>query len=153
MKTKIFLTILAIVSVVLIAGCKKDDFREIVVECPAVELANPANAATGVPLNQGISVTFNENMYPESCNAEAPFTLKGATPVAGTVSYNGKIATFTPSANLLPGTTYTATITEKFKNIAGIPLANEYVWSFTTVNEEGDNVTLSESAQAKKNQN
>ncbi|MFH0865330.1 MAG: Ig-like domain-containing protein [Bacteroidota bacterium] len=144
--------IYTIILAVLIAGCKKDDFREIVVECPVVELANPANAATGVPLNQGISVTFNENMYPESCNAEAPFTLEGVTQVEGTVSYNGKTATFTPSANLLPGTTYTATITEKIKNIAGIPLANEYVWSFTTVDEAGGNVILIEGAQAKKNQ-
>ncbi len=150
MKTKKLISILTIVSVVLTAGCKKDDFKEIAVKCPAVELSNPRSGGTGIPVNQIITVTFNENMYPVSCNTEAAFTLEGGTPVAGTVSYNGKTVTFTPSGNLLPGTTYTATITEKVKNIAGIPLAENNVWSFTTVDEADGNVILSESTQVKK---
>jgi hypothetical protein len=32
------------------------------------------------------------------------------------------------------GTTYTATITTGAQNTAGIALANNYVWTFTTVN-------------------
>lgn len=128
--------IFTIILAVLIAGCKKDDFTEIKAECPAVESTNPANGSTGVLLNQGISVTFNENMSPATfCDEEDPFTLAGPTPVAGTVSFKGTTVTFTPSENLLPGTTYTATISKQVKNAAGIPLANKYIWSFTTISE------------------
>jgi hypothetical protein len=155
MKTKKHLTILVIVSVILIAGCKKDNFKEIVGICPIVQSTNPANGATDIPLNQGISVTFNENMNPAtfnltSCDMESPFTLQGVTPVAGKVSYNGTTATFTSSDNLLSGTTYTAIITEKVKNLAGIPLAKNFVWSFTTVGEAGGNIILNEGTQVKK---
>jgi hypothetical protein len=155
MKTKILLTILAIVTVVLIVGCKKDDFIEIKGLCPTVESANPANGASGIPINQGISVNFNQNMNPASfiqtsCNMQAAFTLQGSALVAGTVTYNGTTATFTPSSNLLPSTTYTATITGRVNNLKGIPLANNYVWSFTTVEDAGGNVILSENTLAKK---
>lgn len=149
-KTIKLLATLAIVSVILITGCKKDDFTEILVECPSVDLTNPVDGATGVPLNQEISVTFNENMNPASCDTLAPFTLQGATPVAGIISYNGKTVTFTPSENLLPGTTYTATISTKFNNHSGIPLANKYEWSFTTVDGNIANIATGGDFQAKE---
>ena len=61
------------------------------------------------------------------------FTVKiGISTVLGTVTYSGSTATFTPTSNLLPNTTYTATVTTGAKNLAGIPLANNYVWSFST---------------------
>jgi hypothetical protein len=59
--------------------------------------------------------------------------MTGADIVPGVVNYSGTtIATFTPTSNLLSGTTYTATITTIVKNPAGTPLANNYVWSFNT---------------------
>src|SRR5207249_3325118 len=61
------------------------------------------------------------------------FTLKqGTTPVAGTVNYSGVTATFTPAANLVPLTTYTATISTGAKDLAGNALASDMSWSFTT---------------------
>src|SRR2546425_1038839 len=61
------------------------------------------------------------------------FTLKqGTTPVAGTVSYSGVTATFTPAANLAPLPTYTATISTGTKDLAGNALASDMSWSFTT---------------------
>jgi hypothetical protein len=48
------------------------------------------------------------------------------------VNYAGTTATFTPTGNLLSGNTYTATITTVAKNPAGVPLANNYVWTFST---------------------
>jgi len=61
------------------------------------------------------------------------FTVKiGTTSVLGTVTYSGSTATFTPSSNLNSNTTYTATITTGAKNVAGVPLANNYVWTFNT---------------------
>jgi len=108
MKKIIYSLTIAIVSVILIAGCKKDDFKEITRACPFVESTSPENAALGVSLNQGISITFNDNMNPASCSTEAPFTLEGPTSIAGSVSYNGTTMTFKPIENLSSGTTYTA---------------------------------------------
>jgi hypothetical protein len=99
---------------------------------PTVSFTVPANAATGVPINQKVSATFSEAMDPATITT-ATFTLKqGATPVAGTVSYIGQTATFTPSSNLVANTTYTATITTGAKDLAGNALASNYAWSFTT---------------------
>jgi len=63
------------------------------------------------------------------------FTVKqGTTPVTGIVLYNDQTlaALFTPTVDLLPNTTYTATITTGAKNTAGVPIASNDVWSFTT---------------------
>jgi hypothetical protein len=62
------------------------------------------------------------------------FTLmNGVTPVAGAVTYTGSIASFTPTVNLLGGVTYTATVTTAARNVAGIPMASNFVWTFTTI--------------------
>ena len=103
------------------------------ITAPTVILTDPINNATNVPLNKVVTATFSEPMNP-AIILGGIFSLKqGATPVAGTVTYTGSTVSFTPSANLLSGTTYTATITTGAKNLAGTPMANNYVWSFTTV--------------------
>src|SRR2546422_981106 len=52
--------------------------------------------------------------------------------MAGTVSYSGVTATFTPAGNLAPLTTYTATISTGARDLAGNALSTDLVWSFTT---------------------
>lgn len=102
-----------------------------VVVAPSVTSTDPANLATGVPLNKVTSVIFSEAMDPTSITAST-FTLKtGATFISGTISYSGTTAMFTPASNLLSGTLYTATLNTGAKNLAGVALANDYVWSFT----------------------
>ncbi len=99
---------------------------------PTVISTDPASNATGVPLNKIIRATFSMAMDPLTINTST-FLLKiGAASVAGAVTYSGTTASFTPSSNLISNTTYTATITTGAKNIAGVSLANNYVWSFTT---------------------
>jgi len=101
---------------------------------PTVTLTVPANAATGVPINQNLSATFSEAMDPLTMTA-ATITLKqGATPLAGVVTYAavGKTATFNPADDLAPLTTFTATITTGAKDLAGNPLLSNFAWSFTT---------------------
>jgi len=102
---------------------------------PMVIATVPVNLATAVPINQALSATFNGAMNPATINA-ATFTLTGpgTTPVTGVVAYiaAGSTATFTPAANLLPNTVYTATITTGAQNLAGTGLAANYVWTFTT---------------------
>ena len=135
MSVKKLLTTLAIVSVVLIAGCKKDKFKETPGECPLVISTDPANLAIAIPLNKVISVTFNENMNPITITSES-FTLetvaKGSSLVTGVVSISGAIASFTPSSPLVPNTTYTGTINNSVKDLFGNSLQANYIWTFTT---------------------
>src|SRR5450759_3841860 len=99
---------------------------------PTVISTVPAIDATGVVLNIAVTATFSVPMDPLTLTATT-FTIKqGATPVAGTVSYSGSTATFTPAANLAASLIYTATITTGAKNVQGTPLASDYVWKFTT---------------------
>lgn len=99
---------------------------------PFVVSTDPAPGALGVVLNKKISATFSEPMNPATLNMTT-FTLKqGTVSVAGTVSYLGNTATFSPTSNLAQATTYTATITTGARDSTGMPLANNYVWTFTT---------------------
>lgn len=105
---------------------------------PTIISTDPLNLATGVALNKLITATFSEVMTEATITAASTFTLKqGTTNISGSVSYNGLVATFTPSSNLLSSTTYTATITTVAKNLVGNALANNYVWTFTTVGSSG----------------
>src|SRR5205807_2016485 len=99
---------------------------------PTVTFTVPTNAATGVAISQKIAVAFSEAMDPLTITT-ANFTLKqGTTPVAGTVSYAGVTATFTPASALAPLTAYTATITTWARDLAGNALVTDFGWSFTT---------------------
>src|SRR5205807_2242586 len=99
---------------------------------PTVTFTVPTNAATGVAISQKIAVAFSEAMDPLTITT-ANFTLKqGTTPVAGTVSYAGVTATFTPASALAPLTAYTATITTGARDLAGNAPATDFRWSFTT---------------------
>jgi hypothetical protein len=100
---------------------------------PTVISVVPLNSATSVATNSKPTVTFSEAMNPSTITS-ASYTLKqGTTTVAGTVSYTGTTATFTPTNVLTGGTGYTATITTVAKDISGNALASNYSWSFTTV--------------------
>ena len=109
---------------------------------PVVQSVSPANNSTGISVAPSITATFTEDMLSVFIDSTT-FTLKqGSTPVAGTVSYNSttKTATFTPSANLLYSTTYTAMITTGVKDMATNSMSTDYVWSFTTMADTGDTI-------------
>jgi len=104
---------------------------------PTVISTVPANAATGVAINQAVNATFSKAMDPATIST-ATFTLvTGNAPVTGTVAYDvpSRVATFTPASNLTPNATYTATISTGVKDVAGNALASGVApnpWSFTT---------------------
>jgi len=98
---------------------------------PTVIAVLPANLAVDLPTNSLVSATFSEEMDPLTLTTES-FTLSGANPVTGTVTYSGTTATFTPAANLAPDTLFTATITTTATDASGNPLALNHVWTFTT---------------------
>ncbi len=99
---------------------------------PTVTATNPTNLSTGITLNKAITGKFSTKMDPLTINASS-FTIKaGTTPIEGVISYSDSTATFIPSVDLLPETTYTGTISIEALNTDGIPLAVEYTWTFNT---------------------
>jgi hypothetical protein len=125
---------------------------------PTVTSSNPTDgnllvttSTTGVA-NSGklITATFSLPMDPATINsATAPltFTLKettSGTAVLGTVTMDAShtVATFTTTAALSPGISYTASITTAATSLAPpattpTAISCSYVWTFTTVSPVG----------------
>lgn len=100
---------------------------------PAVTATNPADGATGVPVNATLTATFSENLDPASVtSATFQVTYGTGTPIPGSVTYlNGRVQ-FTPTYALVAGTLHMATLTVGIRDESGNALANNYVWTFTT---------------------
>jgi len=99
---------------------------------PTVASVDPAGATTNISPGRSINVTFSEEMDSATITTST-FTLKkGATPIAGTVSYSGLKATFIPNATLDSNSVYTAKISTGAEDIAGNALTADYTWNFTT---------------------
>jgi len=102
---------------------------------PTVISVAPPNGAAGICPGTVVTATFSEAMKPSTINTTT-FTLTGPgiAPVAGAVTYvaSSDVATFTPNSPLALNTLYTATITTGAQDLAGDPLASDYVWTFTT---------------------
>ena len=107
----------------------------------------PAISAAGICPNASINATFSipsgQKLDPASVN---PLTFRVATAapqslavVATTISVDaatGKIATFVPSADLVPGLTYTATLTGGATGVKDLAtpantMTNTYTWNFS----------------------
>ena len=104
---------------------------------PTVISTNPVNGATSVPINRKITATFSEAMNPATVTAAGVFSLMvttGGALVPGTATFVAANNTviFSPTANLLPNTQYTATISTAAKSAVGNGLAANYIFSFTT---------------------
>jgi len=126
---------------ILFAGCKKDDFgAEVVGLCPVV-VTDPADKAVDVVLDKVISATFNTDMNAATINKSTFIIKKGSATISGEVSptSDAKVYTFTPDVALSPFTTYTGRITTGVKDTLRTSMADDYVWTFTTLPE----VTLS----------
>lgn len=99
---------------------------------PTVLSTDPLDRSKDVSVDKVISATFSELMDTTTINNES-FTLHiGNTPVEGTITYEGTSVYFTPAAHCTACSSYVVTITTAVKNLAGVPLANNYVWSFST---------------------
>ena len=119
---------------------------------PAVSFTDPASGAVNVATNKQIAVTFNAAMDALTVTS-ANFTLQGpgAAIVAGTVTYAGVTATFTPTGGLAVNTLYTATVSTGMRDLSGNALAANYSWSFTT-GTTGDTTAPAVSATIPVNQ-
>ena len=113
---------------------------------PTVLSTLPQSGAISVTLNASVSGTFSDRMSAASI-ATTTFTLTSgasAITVPGKVIYAEGKATFWPSAPLLSGTRYDATITTSGHSVDGAPLEISHSWSFTT----GDSLRSDLSAPA-----
>jgi YVTN family beta-propeller protein len=104
---------------------------------PTVTAFAPANGATGVATGTVVTATFSEAMNDATIGTSTFELRNGSTPVTATVAYNAatRVATLTPSAALLPSTTYSATVRGGAGGVAdsaGNVLASSSTWSFTT---------------------
>jgi hypothetical protein len=103
---------------------------------PTVSATTPLNLATGVARSTNVTATFSEAMTASTLNNTTVKVVKKGTttPVGATVSYDAatKKVTLNPNVDLARGTTYNATVTIGAKDLAGNPLAQNKVWSFTT---------------------
>jgi hypothetical protein len=135
MKTKFWRTaMIACLLAVFIGGCK-DENVETVGVCPLVVSTTPVNLAVNVPLEQVVTVTFNEAMNPATIGPSA-FDLsspgssggrqKGS--VTGELTYDAATFTmkFTPHQKLSANTTYTGKINTSVKDMMGNALQVDY---------------------------
>ncbi|MBI5206187.1 MAG: Ig-like domain-containing protein [Candidatus Firestonebacteria bacterium] len=101
---------------------------------PSIVMTTPSNNAASVDISSNISVLFSDSMDTSTINAST-FTLKNNLNniVPGVVNLNGKTAVFAPSSKLEYNMTYKATISKEVKNSSGIPMTDNYTWSFTTL--------------------
>ena len=118
----------SLATMVLMGACKEDLFEEEIVDCPMVESTDPEDQATSVPNAQIISVVFNKEMDPSTINSNS-IIVEG---VSGTVSYSGFTATFTPSTPLDPNSIFVGKVKTSARDLYGLALEEEYVWTFST---------------------
>lgn len=105
-----------------------------------VASVDPEADATGVLVTAAVRARFLEPLDPASVDA-GTFTLERrdtGEPVAGSASYDefADTATFRPAADLAPGTTFTATLTDGIRLAAVRPFPGPMTWSFTTAPEQ-----------------
>jgi hypothetical protein len=103
---------------------------------PAVSDHYPGSEDTGVFLNINITATFTEDVVAASIN-KSSCTLyeNGATePVSYELSYDSseKTVIIDPSSNLTQNTTYRVTISKEVEDHAGLTMASNESWTFTT---------------------
>jgi Pretoxin HINT domain/Bacterial Ig-like domain/Alpha-2-macroglobulin family len=98
----------------------KDHFR--------VLSSTPGNAATNVPINTGIEVTFS---HPNLAGYENNFSISPA--VKGSFEYHARTAVFVPTEPLAAGELYTVTVSGKL-GLTGSDekLGEDYIFSFET---------------------
>jgi hypothetical protein len=123
---------LVTVVVTLLAACGGGSDSPGDTTAPTVTATIPVNGASGVGVRTTLSATFSEALNATSVGDTSFTLMHGASSVAGTVSYSGTTATFTPTSQLSFSTTYTATLTTGVKDVAGNALAGNYTLTFTT---------------------
>lgn len=143
--TKSLMWFMALLLAAFVAGCGGAGGQDPILGtgggalAPTVTSVAPLPNATAVPINTKIITAAFSKAMDQATLTPTSFTLAcpAGTPVTGgTVTYlaAGNVATLTlPAATNLPANTLcTATVTTGAKDTTGIPLAANFVWTFTT---------------------
>lgn len=134
-----------IIGLVVLVGCGKVERAEVDggggdgpdggptdTTAPTVTATEPGADAADLEVDLTISVTFSEEMDPDSLTGDSFQVLADGEPIDGAVGYDGLTATFTPAEALASGTIYTATVSTAAADVAGNSLAEGSSWTFTT---------------------
>ena len=97
---------------------------------PPVVLSTNPIVNSIINATKSVSVTFNKPMDVATITASTFLVTAGGVPIAGTVSYLSRTATFTPSSPMPQGA-LSATIKKEVKDFEGTPLLSDYSWSLT----------------------
>jgi hypothetical protein len=103
---------------------------------PTVNAAFPPANSVSVPPNQKLTVTFSEAMNSSTLTTSTYVVKRGVTLVAGSVTYAGTTATFTPASPLIAGSSYNLSVTSGAQDLAGNGVTTGGLspnpWTFTT---------------------
>lgn len=117
------------------AGTTAGQNSPIDTEPPAITSTQPVNGASEVAVSDPITVTFSEKIDVKSVTTEAPATFSvsdNGIDVEGTITCSDITCNFMPISNLAYGKTYTATVSNRVKDVVGNSLVSDYSWNFTT---------------------
>ncbi len=132
-KGRRILLFIMLVPFLIMSACMDDDFEgELRDVCPKVETHTPQALDDRVPLNSNVTVSFNKQMKPESINPSTFIVRDASGPIAGSISYTNKTATFTPTGFLPELTDITVEVTTQVYDLYDFTLEEKYQWAFTT---------------------
>ncbi len=100
---------------------------------PTVVATQPADGSVDVSLSSLITVTFSEDILPQSVSGQSFSISDGISNLMGTIQVNANTVTFTPQNDLIYGATYTVLVTTAVQDFDGESMASDVVWSFTTL--------------------
>ena len=110
---------------------------------PEITSITPDDSASDVSITTTPKVTFNEPMDIDTINtSNITLTDSNSENVAGSLSMNGNVVTFTPQTDLAYTSTYTFSITSGVTDTSGNALEQTKSISFTTANkpDNSDNI-------------
>lgn len=118
-------------------------------ETPHVVSTSPTQNELNVATSTDISVVFDTEMDASTIN-DSTLVLNGRYTglLRGTITYDSptRTATFGLASDLPVGEVVTVVLTEAIQSSQAIPLEQGYVWSFTTLVEDGSTVFVTDSA-------
>ncbi len=98
---------------------------------PEVIAVHPEPTSTCVAVDTEVRARLSERPDIASINSTSFRLATGnGTAVAGALSVAAESITLSPDSNLVPGTTYRATVGETVTDLAGNALINDFSWSF-----------------------
>lgn len=112
---------------------------------PPLSNLAPAEGAVDVSADAKVTFDLGSAIDLETLTSANVHVTRDGQPVAGVLSFSYGQATFTPTAFLQQGATYTVTLGTGLRTESGTALSREYSWSFTVRAIRGSPVQLSDS--------